>query len=250
MPIRGKFIVLEGIDGCGKTTQVARVQEAIQKHQWPRPAGKTGAVEPWGSARIPPLRGCMVKVLATKEPSTGPVGTFLRENRAHAEAPLDPVTQMLLFSADRREHSQTVIEPALKRGDWVICDRYHLSTVCYLQHKIHDCLESSHENFLKPASLLKETLRFMSRPDATIYIRVPFDVALERMKARGKKLDMFERDRAYLAGVYAKYEEESRRADPNVRQCPSWYPRILTVDGLGTEEAVTARIMAAIASEV
>jgi len=99
---RGRLIALEGLDGCGKTTQAARIAEAL------RARGR--------------------EVVVTREPSDGPIGTKIRA-LARGAAPPDAERELALFTDDRREHVALVIEPALAAGRWVITDRYFLSTV-------------------------------------------------------------------------------------------------------------------------
>src|SRR5688572_15418123 len=101
---RGRLIALEGLDGCGKTTQAARIAEALH------------------------ARGR--DIVQTREPSEGPMGRKIRElARAGERVPAE--RELQLFTDDRRDHVAQVIEPALAAGRWVITDRYYLSTVAY-----------------------------------------------------------------------------------------------------------------------
>jgi dTMP kinase len=102
---RGRFVVLEGGDGSGKSTQAARLAE-------------------W-------LRGRGVTVVETFEPGAGAVGAVLRDVLLHNPEPVAPVAEALLMAADRAQHVATEIEPALARGDWVVCDRYVPSSLVY-----------------------------------------------------------------------------------------------------------------------
>jgi len=106
---RGRFLVLEGIDGAGTTTQAAALDAALR------------------------ARG--EKSLVTCEPSNGPVGMLLRQAlsgrlRGHG-GPMDQTTLALLFAADRADHVAQEIVPALLAGVTVICDRYVLSSIAY-----------------------------------------------------------------------------------------------------------------------
>jgi len=102
---RGRFVVLEGGDGSGKSTQAERLAT-------------------W-------LRAEDVTVVETFEPGAGAVGAVLRDVLLHGPEPVTPVTEALLMAADRAQHVATEIEPALARGDWVVCDRYVPSSLVY-----------------------------------------------------------------------------------------------------------------------
>ena len=102
---RGRFVVLEGGDGSGKSTQAARLAA------WLRDRGLT--------------------VCETFEPGAGAIGAVIRELLLHGTEPVTPVTEALLMAADRAQHVATEIEPALARGDWVVCDRYVPSSLVY-----------------------------------------------------------------------------------------------------------------------
>jgi dTMP kinase len=102
---RGRFVVLEGGDGSGKSTQATRLAA------WLRDQG--------------------LVVVETFEPGAGAVGAVLRDVLLHGPAPVTPVAEALLMAADRAQHVATEIEPALVRGDWVVCDRYVPSSLVY-----------------------------------------------------------------------------------------------------------------------
>jgi len=111
-PTRGRFIVLEGIDGCGKTTQL----EALR--QWLPTSGL-----------LPPG----ARVVASREPGGTALGQALRELLLHPPDGKAPVlcAELLLYAADRAQHVKTVLQPALERGNWVLCDRFTGSTAAY-----------------------------------------------------------------------------------------------------------------------
>jgi dTMP kinase len=111
-PARGRFIVLEGIDGCGKTTQL----EALR--QWL----PTSGLMPTGA-----------RVVVSREPGGTALGQALRELLLHppGEAAPVPRAELLLYAADRAQHVKTVLRPALDAGDWVLCDRFTGSTAAY-----------------------------------------------------------------------------------------------------------------------
>jgi dTMP kinase len=99
------FVVLEGGDGSGKSTQ----------------AGRLAAT----------LRAVGITVHETFEPGAGSAGAVIRELLLHGPETITPVTEALLMAADRAQHVATEIRPALERGEWVICDRYVPSSLVY-----------------------------------------------------------------------------------------------------------------------
>ena len=110
--MKGKFIVIEGIDGCGKTTQI----EAI--YNWLPSSG---------------IMDKKSKIIKTREPGGTKFGKKIREilldnNKNNSPADL---TELLLYAADRAEHISKIISPELKKNNWVICDRFAGSTLAY-----------------------------------------------------------------------------------------------------------------------
>lgn len=181
------FVVLEGIDGSGTTTQVARLKAALEAR------GK--------------------QVHATREPSTGPVGRLLRqvlEGKVGDDSGpirLDFGTLALLFAADRMDHVARDIEPALARKEIVLCDRYDLSSLIYQSETAPD-----------PAQALPWLTALNARaprPDLTIVLHVDAAVALERRRARGGPEELFEVPelQTRLAARYAE-AERYRPQDP------------------------------------
>ena len=110
--MKGKFIVIEGIDGCGKTTQIDEIS------RWLPVSG---------------LIGKNSKLIKTREPGGSLLGKKLRSlildnNKNNKPSAL---TELLLYSADRAEHVSKIISPALEKGDWVLSDRFADSTLAY-----------------------------------------------------------------------------------------------------------------------
>jgi len=110
--MKGKFIVVEGIDGCGKTTQINEISKWL------------------------PKSGLMRKnteLITTREPGGSLLGKKLRnlllENNESYK--LSSLTELLLYSADRAEHVSKIITPALKKQNWVLSDRFSDSTLAY-----------------------------------------------------------------------------------------------------------------------
>jgi dTMP kinase len=109
---RGRFLVLEGIDGCGKTTQLRSLAHWL------------------------PVSGLMpegAELIVTREPGGTALGQSLRELLLHSKGDQAPcgTAELLLYAADRAQHVATTIAPALERGDWVLSDRFAGSTAAY-----------------------------------------------------------------------------------------------------------------------
>lgn len=187
--MRGKFITFEGMDGAGKSTHL----------RW--------------LARFLARRGIRVKV--TREPGGTALGEKLRELVLHGGARLHPETETLLMFAARRQHLDQVIEPALKAGTWVLCDRFTDATYAY---------QSGGSGVAwKRIAVLEHWVQRGVRPDLTVV----FDVApsIGRQRARQvKRPDRFEAERgAFFRRVRAAYLKRAR-------ECPG---RIRVVDANG-----------------
>ncbi|MCL2178085.1 MAG: dTMP kinase [Proteobacteria bacterium] len=147
---RGKFLVVEGLDGAGTTTQTAFLVAALRR------------------------RGLTAH--ATCEPSKGPVGVLIRQVLSGrlglgGGKALSPQTMALLFAADREDHLEAEIKPALAQGHWVVSDRYMLSSLAY-QHV------SLSMNWI--ATLNEHALV----PDGTVFLRIEPELAASRMGMR------------------------------------------------------------------
>ena len=169
----GRFIVLDGIDGCGKSTQIRHLA------QWLPVSGL-----------MPSTAG----LICTREPGGTPLGQSIRNLLLHTEADQVPsvTAELLLYAADRAQHVDTVIRPALLRGDWVLSDRFAGSTLAYqgygrgLDHQLITRLES-----IATTGLV---------PDLTACLMVPVEVSLQRR--HGEKEDRIEAEgRAFLHRV-------------------------------------------------
>src|SRR5689334_25044359 len=99
------FITFEGIEGSGKTTQLNRLAAMLRER------GRT--------------------VVVTKEPGGTPLADRIRALLLDSSSVIDPVAEVFLFAASRRQHTMEVIRPALSRGEVVLCDRYADSTLAY-----------------------------------------------------------------------------------------------------------------------
>ena len=156
---RGKFITFEGIDGAGKSTHIAGVTALIK------------------------ARG--LGVVSTREPGGTPLGEKLRELLLHE--PMHLETEAMLMFAARREHLAEVIEPALARGDWVVCDRFSDATYAY---------QGGGRGLDKQKfAALEQWVHGHLQPDLTFLFDLPPAVAGERIAAQGRELDRFEQER-------------------------------------------------------
>lgn len=150
----GRLIVFEGIDGGGKSTQLQTLAERL---------ASTGR-----------------EVVCSREPTRGPHGMALR--RSMAEGRLDPDEELRLFLADRREHVETLIAPALARGALVLLDRYYFSTVAYQGAR-----------GLDQGALLSSNEAFAPAPDLLVILDLDPEDGLTRVrKGRGQTPDTFE----------------------------------------------------------
>lgn len=149
----GRFVVLEGIDGAGTTTQAQRIGEALR------------------------ARG--LDVLTTREPSDGPVGVRIRQLLKNHVGSVDQLQMAKLFAEDRLDHLARQIDPALAAGRHVLCDRYVLSSCVY------------QSRFVAPEEVwaLNDKAR---AADLTLFIDVSAEVAQERRHLRGGDAEMYE----------------------------------------------------------
>lgn len=166
-----RLVVIEGLDGAGTTTQARLVVEALRQ------------------------RGTAAHL--TREPSDGPVGRLIREMLTGQHSidgqPLSQTTFSLLFAADRLDHLQREVEPALARGEVVVSDRWYHSSLAY-QGTAADRAW---------IDLLNQRAR---RPDLTILLRVRAETAARRRLAAGRAQELFE-DLAMQERVAAGYDQ-------------------------------------------
>jgi dTMP kinase len=170
-PNRGRFVVLEGIDGAGTTTHVARLADR--------------------------LRAARVHVRATREPSDGPVGTMIRQmltGRIVVPGGRAPgwASMALLFAADRMDHVESEIEPVLAEGGVVLSDRYDASSLAY------QSLSSGNEASAA-VEWIRSLNRYARRPDLTIVLDVAPDIAADRRAARGEAAQLYEQNEVQRA---------------------------------------------------
>jgi dTMP kinase len=172
---RGRFVVLEGVDGSGTTTQVARL-----------------------TAR---LRAAGIAARATREPSDGPFGALARQvlgGRVVVPGGRAPgwTTMALLFAADRMDHVESEIEPLLGQGAVVVSDRYVASSLAYQS-------VSSGANAAEALAWIRSLNRYVSKPDLTVVLDVTPETAARRREGRGEAAQIFDQDEMQRAlGVF------------------------------------------------
>ena len=177
-----RFITFEGMDGAGKSTQIAHAAN------WLRTRGES--------------------VLLTREPGGTPLGESLRALLLH-EA-MHPDTEALLMFAARREHLAQVIEPALARGEWVLCDRYTDASFAY----------QGGGRGIDAARLgvLEQWVQRGMQPGLTLLFDLPCEVAAQRLAASGGDPDRFEREQAdFFNRVRAAYLERATAEAVRIR---------------------------------
>lgn len=201
----GIFVVVEGVDGCGSTTHSRLLAKSLRS---------TGR-----------------EVTLTCEPTAGPIGGLIRQilqHRVSAPKGFSWATMTLLFAADRLDHLDSEILPALREGGVVVSDRYDLSSLAYQSATSPD-----------PQSAIP-WIRAMNaraiRPHVTVVIDVPPDVAAERRRLRGGVEEVFESSalQERLVSIYA-HAETLVPGD-----------HVVHVSGVGDPGAVSARVLAAV----
>lgn len=168
----GKLIVLEGLEGCGKTTNLRFVAE------WLREKGKT--------------------VVETREPGGTPLAESLRELLLTVrDEPVSPVTELWMMFAARMQHVTQVIQPALAAGKWVLCDRFLDATYAYQGGG-----RGLPDSIIDP---LAEQVLALAAPACVLYLDIPLETSRARIEARGQ-LDRFEQEgEAFFANILATY---------------------------------------------
>ena len=187
----GKFITLEGIEGVGKSTHLEYVAS------WLRERGHA--------------------VVVTREPGGTPIAERIRSvilEESRDELPA--LAELLLLFAARAAHLETLIRPALSRGEWVVCDRFIDATYAYQGAG----RGLSTDIIAELAAIVQQGLR----PDLTILLDIPLAMSLQRRVARDQR-DRFEREHdAFFARVQKGYREIAAREPERVRTVASDRP--------------------------
>lgn len=210
MSNRGLFIVLEGVEGVGKTTQWTRLVARLQD------IGKT--------------------VVAVREPGGPNVGEFIRTLVLSADLTIPPATEALLFAASRAEVVATVIRPALERGDVVLVDRFLLSTYAYQGGgRGIDEAQLRAINAFATSGLI---------PDVTLLLTLPLEAALERATLRSVPDRIEREDRAFHQRVAATFLNAT---NPSWQSSHPDCGLIVGIEATGNADEVTNRCVAFLA---
>jgi dTMP kinase len=162
---KGAFICIEGLDGCGKTTQAKLLVKKMRKSH---------------------------NAVYTAEPSRGKIGAFIRKSCLYGEKRLSSVVEALLFAADRLEHVENEVLPALRQGRLVVSDRYVYSSLAY-QGAAGLSLE-----------WIEEINEHALRPDFAIFIDVDPKIVMQRLKPNKSVMENLGTQRK-VREVYLKY---------------------------------------------
>ena len=201
---KGKFIALEGIDGSGKSSQIAPL--------------------------VRRLEGLGVPCRATREPTGRPVGVLIRQALT-GQTPLDNRVIAALYAADRIDHlvnDENGVAAQIERGLTVVTDRYYFSSYAY--HSVELDMDWVIEANAVSAQLLRPTL--------TVFLDVPAEVAMERIRQNRDHEELFEKEER-LRQTRELYLEAFERLKE--------VENVAVVDGVGTQDEVEERIWAAVA---
>jgi dTMP kinase len=187
--VKGMFITFEGIEGCGKTTQIRRLAKRLISHQVP----VVLTLEPGGTKTGEKIRGILLD----------------SKNRN-----LSPLSELMLYEADRAQHVAEVIKPALDQGKWVLCDRFTDATLAY-QGKARGL-------DMRLIRMLNARITQGIEPDVTFLLDCPVELGLARAIHRNetgktKGEDRFEREKkAFHRMVREGYLRLSRKEPQRV----------------------------------
>jgi dTMP kinase len=165
---KGAFICIEGLDGCGKTTQAKLLAKKLRESH---------------------------NAVYTAEPSRGKIGTYIRNSYLYGEKRLSSVIEALLFAADRIEHVETEVLPALKQGKLVISDRYVYSSLAYqgAAGLSLEWIEKINEHALKP--------------DLAVFIDVDPKTVMSRLKPKKSVMENLKTQQK-VRKIYLKFVEK------------------------------------------
>lgn len=188
---RGRFITVEGTEGVGKSSNIAFIETTLKQ------AG--------------------VDVITTREPGGTPLGEEIRElllDHRHSGMSVD--AELLLMFAARAQHLEEVIQPALARGQWVLCDRFTDATYAYQGGGRGIPFER--------IAMLEQWVQGALRPDYTVLLDLPVEIGLARASARGDA-DRFEKEQqAFFEKVRGAYLKQAESAPERYRIIDASHP--------------------------
>jgi len=169
MKRKGVFICVEGLDGCGKTTQTKLLVERLEKKGY--------------------------DAIYTAEPSRGEIGKFIKKYCLHGKTRVSSIVEALLFAADRFEHVEKEVIPALSEGKLVVSDRYVYSSLAYQGAAGLDLewIEKINEHAISP--------------DLAVFIDVEPETVIQRLKPRKSVMENLGTQRK-VREVYVKFVEK------------------------------------------
>ena len=173
------FITFEGIEGCGKTTQIELLYSHLEKKGY--------------------------RVIKTREPGGTPFGESLRDVFLHASTKVDPLAELLVFMAMRAQHVEELIIPALKEGSVVLCDRFTDASYAYQGH--------GRGIDLNIIETLNKLVVKGVKPDLTVFLDCPVEKGLTR-KAQSAPMDRFEKEKLSFHRRIKKAYEKLVKDDP------------------------------------
>lgn len=196
----GKLIVLEGVEGSGKTTQVAAIATWLRSHQ-------------------------SRQVITTREPGGTTLGKYLRQLLLQEEGTkLHDRTELCLYAADRIQHLEEIIKPALEQGMIIICDRFTASTIAYQGYgRGLDQDLIAQFNYMATQGL---------QPHLTFWLSLDVRIGLQRVKSRGQSDRLEKADLTFHQRVQQGYQELAA-------QHPETF---ITIDASQSPERVTQEI--------
>ncbi len=216
--MRGKLIVFEGVEGCGKTTQLQR------SHQWLLTSGRVAKLQSEGRVR---------DLVVTREPGGTTVGAGIRQLLlSPAKEPICDRAELLLYAADRAQHVDGFLRPQLAEGVMILCDRYTDSTIAYqgygrgLDRSLIDQLNEIATNGLQS--------------DLTLWLDLDAELGLARTQKRGVS------DRIEQADL-----DFHRRVQQGFAALAQSYPdRIVRIDATRSELEVAEQIEATLSQSL
>lgn len=201
--MRGKFITFEGIDGSGKSTQLRMLASDLR------------------------VRGA--NVLTTMEPGGTPLGRRLRESFLETEENVAPLAELLLFAADRAQHVELLIKPALEEGKIVISDRYADATFAY---------QGAGRGFPEP--LVNQVIKIATnglKPDLTLFFDVAIEKALMRTDSRNEAGERKNRMDLETNEFYSRVRQSYLRIAAKEKK------RFIIIDGNSSVAEVHAQVL-------